>query len=521
MSKQIINIGVEGNDGTGDSIRESFRKANENFTELYAVFGQGGSISFRALSDVPDTLVANTVPQVNAAGDALEMKALQGGTGITVTQSSSAITITNSGSVISTDGIPSLGGPLNAANQGIANTNISQAAINALNSAHGTSFTIDDLLISKGYADARYLTSTGSPGAQGQIRVRSEPADATGYTFTIGSYSNGNIITSSAHGFTTTSNGIAYKYKSTGTDATNLTTGTTYYLRFVGTTELSLHTTKDEAQNNDDGTRVRVVASGGSGTQTMTDADYDDTLQGYWITSEALPRTSVVRRQGDEMTGALYLNDHPGSFAGAGQPNGITDRQAATKFYVDNSAFASATNLFVSTKGDDTMANVPIGSEGRAWNYAYKSVAAAAAKAEEIIKTSPTTVGPYVQTITYNNGASNSTVATTGVTSSSGYEEVKVLTDANLAYIREETIGYLNVTYPNYLFDRAQCRNDITKIANGIVLDMLDGTTANYHSRNAGLRYYSSASGLMGNSRGKKSLTSGKYQAFPGIPTTI
>ena len=55
MAKQIINIGVEGNDGTGDSIRESFRKANENFTELYAVFGQGGSISFRSLSDVPDT----------------------------------------------------------------------------------------------------------------------------------------------------------------------------------------------------------------------------------------------------------------------------------------------------------------------------------------------------------------------------------------------------------------------------------------------------------------------------------
>ena len=42
MSKQIINIGIEGNDGTGDAIRDAFRKANENFTELYAVFGQGG-----------------------------------------------------------------------------------------------------------------------------------------------------------------------------------------------------------------------------------------------------------------------------------------------------------------------------------------------------------------------------------------------------------------------------------------------------------------------------------------------
>jgi hypothetical protein len=41
MAKQEIYLGVEGNDGTGDSIREAFRKANENFTELYAVFGQG------------------------------------------------------------------------------------------------------------------------------------------------------------------------------------------------------------------------------------------------------------------------------------------------------------------------------------------------------------------------------------------------------------------------------------------------------------------------------------------------
>ena len=59
MAKQIINIGVEGNDGTGDSIRESFRKANENFTELYAIFGQGGAIGFTALSDTPSTLGQN------------------------------------------------------------------------------------------------------------------------------------------------------------------------------------------------------------------------------------------------------------------------------------------------------------------------------------------------------------------------------------------------------------------------------------------------------------------------------
>ena len=65
MARQEVNIGVEGNDGTGDSIRESFRKTNENFSELYAVFGQGGTINFTALADTPNQLTANTVPWEN------------------------------------------------------------------------------------------------------------------------------------------------------------------------------------------------------------------------------------------------------------------------------------------------------------------------------------------------------------------------------------------------------------------------------------------------------------------------
>ena len=37
MAKQDIYLGVEGNDGNRDSIPRSVLKANENFTELYAV----------------------------------------------------------------------------------------------------------------------------------------------------------------------------------------------------------------------------------------------------------------------------------------------------------------------------------------------------------------------------------------------------------------------------------------------------------------------------------------------------
>ena len=36
MAEQVINIGATANDGTGDTLRESQRKARENFAELYS-----------------------------------------------------------------------------------------------------------------------------------------------------------------------------------------------------------------------------------------------------------------------------------------------------------------------------------------------------------------------------------------------------------------------------------------------------------------------------------------------------
>lgn len=42
MARLTVNIGVAGNDATGDSTRESFRKVNENFREIYDIFSEGG-----------------------------------------------------------------------------------------------------------------------------------------------------------------------------------------------------------------------------------------------------------------------------------------------------------------------------------------------------------------------------------------------------------------------------------------------------------------------------------------------
>ena len=43
MAKQTINIGASANDGTGDPLRNSFDKANDNFNELYLALGSSTS----------------------------------------------------------------------------------------------------------------------------------------------------------------------------------------------------------------------------------------------------------------------------------------------------------------------------------------------------------------------------------------------------------------------------------------------------------------------------------------------
>jgi len=495
MAYQNINIGVEGNDGTGDSIRDAFRKANENFTELYAVFGQGGQIAFTSLSDTPDSLGIRKVPVSNDTGTELEMRSLAGGIGIAVSYATAGqITITNTGSQLVNDITPELGGPLNANGYGVGNADVSAQAVLDFNSTHGTNITIDELLITKGYADQRYLKlGGGSSGTAGQIRVRDEPVDATEYTITISSYSAGNAVITS-HGFDTSANGIAYIYNSTGVAATGLTNGVTYYLRYVNDNQMSFHPSFAEATNDNDGTRIKITVSGGTGTQTITDAAYDDTLAGYFLSTEAMPRKSIVRRQGDTMTGALYLNDHPGDLAGLGAPNGVDDLQAATKFYVDNTSYSSPTNLFVSTLGNDNMDGVPPDKVGSSFSYAYKTINAACRKAEEIMISTPVELGPYVQTITYNSGAGNSLVVTEGVTSSSGYNNVKLLIDANRTFIIKQMIGFVNATYPNFTYNELICERDLGYILDGIVIDVLADLNSNVRSIQAGIRYYSNVS---------------------------
>lgn len=298
MAKQVIDIGLAGNDGTGDSIRESFNKVNENFTELYAAFGEGGRISFVDLSDTPgvyqntdgNKLVAlsTAIDPTNSNEQKLRFKSLIG-EGVQIQHTNDSIRIIGSAGDVFSDPTPRLRFNLNAGGQLIANladpgTPEFTFLLNRYNDYWSPSVSADTTAIPKGYGDRTYLHKSG-----GDINGR--------------------------------------------------------------------------------------------------------------------------------MSGPLFLHDHPAPLSGQGTPRGEDDLQAVTKYYVDNTSFASTINLYVSLSGDDVQPNTPEGSEGRSWAYAYKTIGEACFRAEEIVIAATTEPGPYRQLIiaTPGSSATNSTVTGTDV----------------------------------------------------------------------------------------------------------
>ena len=499
MARQDVDIGVEGNDGTGDSIRESFRKVNENFQELYAVFGIGGQISFTDLSDTPDTYEGNEnkVPTVRSDGSGINLlelasdNALDGGVdtiGFDFTVDGKLV-VRQLVSRVSNDPEPTLGGPLDAATQPIANVTVSQAAIDTFNSVHGTNLSVSDLVINKSFADRNYQEKEVAGGG---LRLGDEPESSDIYTLVSTGIST-NYLVVPGHGLSDAYNGSPFIFSSTGTDPFGLTTGGIFYIRIVDIDRIALYETEEEALEG----IAPILISGGSGTFSIVDLAYDPTLEGNWLSNIALPRKSIVRRQGDTMTGALNLFDHPGDLAGKGTPNGPDDLQAATKLYVDNVAASSQVNLFVSTSGSDSQEFTPSGREGRSPGYAYRTINAAAEKAEELIQAAPFEPGPYMQTMTYADGESNGVISTAGIESPiSGRSSANTLIIQNKEWVSKEVTAYIDATYPDFAdkYDKQICQRDVGYILDAVRLDTLLGDNANYLSRWSGVRYYSNVS---------------------------
>lgn len=531
MARQIIDIGIVGNDGTGDSIRESFRKVNENFRDLYAIFGAGDFIRSTDLDDFPSTYGPNAIFVTNSAGDNVNALTITGNAQIGVDiiedgQGGGTISFNSISVDVSTDPSPTLGAPLNADGNTIAKVgaptpeNIQQ--FNTIHNLAGSAAAqAKDFVVSQGYADTRYYKQVGKSRGGGSVRVRSEPPNATEYTKVISSITTAlgqtGLLYIPGHGLDSGMDGSAWTYSSTGSDAGGVTSGVTYYIKFVSPDYLSLHPSELDALNYPaTGTlKINLINGTGTGVQTIKDNDYDELLEGYWSSSESLPRVSTVRREGDTMTGALNLFDHPAPLTGFGTPNGADDLQAATKYYVDNSSFTSPTNLFVSTKGDDKQRTTPSGKEGRSFSYAYRTIGAACAKAEELLDLAQREPGPYRQKIAYTIGnvQSFSTVlpSTTELVSGTGYNFTVTHLRNNKIFVQEEVIAYIDylieneqtvnvpgygpVDFTGFQYKSDLCKRDVGLIVEAICIDLL--TNGNYQTIEAGKSYFRNTSALV------------------------
>jgi|SaaInlStandDraft_1057018.scaffolds.fasta_scaffold00305_10 hypothetical protein len=468
MAVEIINIGVEGNDGTGDSIRQAFSKVNNNFNTLFGIFGLGGSISLVGLDDVADTPVQNAVLTWNddVANPQVVYKTIvgEGGINVDTVTDPTVIKLQNTASVISLDTSPELAAATKISGIAAYNDLTYNDLVNEVfyqgddplqptrvglveqwRATHGQqAMDPSKFLVPKGYTDQTYTNVDGDT-MSGPLVIPSN----TSYTAWAGGvvYTEGDIVTRDNN---------FYKAATDIPNSQNL---------FANNEWVNLGT----------------------------------------VSSQAIQVSEAVKRSGDSMeTGALLnLGDHPGTFAGFGNDGAPDDLQAVTKLYVDRSSFFSGNNIFVSTKGDDSQRTSPPGKEGRSQATAFASINAAARAADEEIRVSEVQPGPYLQTVTIDNGNDNSTVqAANWVTTN--YPIAKQLLENNLRFITEETLAWTDAQISEavgpaapgvanfYLFDYNEqtWRTDLITALNGMLFDLIssDGVLANDQSILTALR---------------------------------
>ena len=162
--KKIIDVGVQGNDGTGDSIRDAFNKVNDNFNEIYSIFNQG-RITLSQLDD-GCSYIGNQLIMANAAGTNLSARTLEAGTNITIDATDTTVTISAPASQMSSDPAPEIAHPFNANLKTIGRVrDPSLAAVLEFNQAWNIETTIDQLPVTVGYANQNYVSvSNGTVG---------------------------------------------------------------------------------------------------------------------------------------------------------------------------------------------------------------------------------------------------------------------------------------------------------------------------------------------------------------------
>jgi len=345
--KQVINVGSQSNDGTGDSIRDAFTKVNTNFDTLYAVAGIGNGLLFTSLQDAPSKLQAQSVLVTDPSGLTITQVSLVGADGIqlTLNYSTSPATLTIASTITSliSDPAPEIQSGANLNGNGTAR------AINFADPQRDTDLVtkewVEQNFLNR---DALYSYDTGIP-----------PNQSTS-TIVEGSTLRHNIVLQPSVVQTSTNVGkVISVFNSSGTTAT-----------------------------------INLAYQAWKETH-LTRKDYVDTKISLQGISTIDSNTGQVNPGFGQMTGALQLFRDPNE----------TDSPltAATKNYVDSTGFPSQSNFFVALNGNDNRTDIPIYKRGRAWAWAFRSVNKAAQAAEAFQNTSQIVLGPYVKTITTDN----------------------------------------------------------------------------------------------------------------------
>ena len=335
MARKDINIGLTGNDGTGDSIRDAFSKVNANFQELYASQGLEAGLTFENLVDVVKPLRPNTILGLDNIGNNVISRDLVVNNGLVIdtTSDPSQIVLSLAGIQISLDPNPTLSNSLNASGFKLTYLADPQSDQDAV-----TRKWVYQNFLNRDNTDL--LSSVPNPnGSTMRQNFKIQPYPDNGNT-NIGD----KVITIKG------SDGVSDKFVDLNVQAVD-----------------PAHATRK---------------------------DYVDTKISLQGTNTYDPQTGLVNQGAGIMTGPLILNDHPSPYTEIKlSPSGDTfvqsDYRAATKGYVDSKSYSSPSNIYVSTKGNDDMWDFendrpnpaygyPEEEIGRSWSKAFASLRQAA-----------------------------------------------------------------------------------------------------------------------------------------------
>ena len=105
MAKQAIGIGTSANDGTGDPLRTAMDKTNDNFNEVYALFGDGSTLAISGDATVSAgalTIANDAVENAMIADDAVDSAQIADGAVDTVHIADDQITYAKIGAEFTT-----------------------------------------------------------------------------------------------------------------------------------------------------------------------------------------------------------------------------------------------------------------------------------------------------------------------------------------------------------------------------------------------------------------------------------